>query len=190
MKQKNSGKIYNKPSFLLTALISIYPILVVGNINQAPESSQSNITQKTQKLPVSESKASNQRQESKTLIVKTALKYFVLTYSKNRVAIKGHQLDLSLDRKKCNTHIIDRFNKEISQIINDIFKKKELQTAVKKKEINTVEISMEGKSYFTKFSSRVGQTFLYFPKEILRMKWEEKFNCQKEKKPSTNTEEN
>ncbi|MDE0518941.1 MAG: hypothetical protein OXH36_05235 [Bdellovibrionales bacterium] len=184
-----------KHSFLFTALISIYSILAVGKISKTSELSQPNMAQKTKKLSVSESKASNKKntknkeQDSKTLVVKTALKYFVLMYSKNRVAIKGHQLDLSLDRKKCNTHIIDRFNKEISQIINDIFRKKELKTTVKEKEINTVEISMEGKSYFIPFSSRVGQTFLYFPKEILRMKWEEKLNCQKkkkEKKPFTN----
>ena len=105
----------------------------------------------------------------------------MLTYNKNRVAIKGYQMDLSLDRKECNAHIITRFNKETSHLIRDALKGKEMKDTVKKKEIDTVEIQINKKSYFTKFSSKVAQTFLYYPKEVLRMKWEEKFNCEKKK---------
>ena len=140
-------------------------------------------------LPVKKKSPKSKKEGSKTLIVRTALKYFVLTYNKNRVAIKGYQMDLSLDRQKCNAYIIDRFNKETTHIIRDALKGKEMKSTVKKKEIDTVEIQVEGKSYFTKFSSKVAQTFLYYPKEVLRMKWEEKFNCQKKqkkKKPYTN----
>ena len=133
-------------------------------------------------IPAKKKNLKNKKEDSKTLIVRTALKHFVHTYSKKRVAIKGYQMDLSLDRKKCNAHIIDRFNKETTQLIREALKSKEMKNAVKKKEIDTVEIQMEGKSYFTKFSSKMAQTFLYYPKEVLRMKWEEKFNCTKKKK--------
>ena len=59
-------------------LISIYPILVEGNTNKAPESSQQNTTKKTKTLPVSESislkekLSKNKKEENKTLIVSTA----------------------------------------------------------------------------------------------------------------------
>ena len=175
---------------LFTFLIILYPILVEGNTNKPLEPSQLNTTQKqkAKELSVSEStpakkkNTKRKKQESKILIVKTALKYFVLNYGKNRVDIKGHQMDLSLDRKKCNAHIIDRFNKETAQLIRDALKNKEIKSTIKKKEIDIVEIQIEGKSYFIKFSSQIGQTLLYYPKEILRMKWEEKFNCEAKKK--------
>lgn len=169
-----------KYKLLITLLIIIYPIPVGGN-EQALELPQSNIIQKTKKSTVNKPSSEKKKTESETLIVRTALKYFVLTYSKEKVAIKGYQMDLSLDRKKCNAHIIDRFNKETTQLIRELLKKK-MKSTVKKKEIDTVEIRIQGKSYFTKFSSRIAQTFLYYPKEVLRMKWEEKFNCEKKKK--------
>ena len=170
------------------------PILVGGNTNKTLKLSQSNTTQKIKKLSASESiplkkkSPKNEDSGSKTLIVRTALKHFILTYSKKRVAIKGHQLDLSLDRKKCNVHIIDRFNKETTQIIREALKSKEMKNTVKKKEIDTVEIQIEGKSYFTKFSSKIAQTFLYYPQEVIRMKWEEKFNCEKKRKVKKKTQ--
>lgn len=173
---------------LLIFLISMCPILVGGSTNKTPKSSQPNTKQKIKKIPVSESTplkkklSKNKKEESKTLIVRTALKHFVLTYSNKKVSIKGYQMDLSLDRKKCNAHIIDRFNTETSQIIREALKSKEMKNTVKKKEIDTVEIQIEGKSYFTKYSSKIGQTFLYYPKEALRMKWEEKLNCENKKK--------
>lgn len=177
-----------KYQLLITLLIIICPILVGGNTNKILKSSQPNTTQKIKKLSVSEfiplkkKLSKNKKEESKTLTVRTALKQFVLTYNKNRIAIKGYQMDLSLDRKKCNTHIIDRFSKETTQLIREALKSKEMKNTVKQKEIDTVEIQIEGKSYFTKFASKVAQTFLYYPKEVLRMKWEEKFNCEKKKK--------
>ena len=170
-----------KYKLLTTLLIIIYPIFVGGN-EQALELPQSNIKQKTKKSTVNKPLSEKKKTESKTLIVRTALKHFVLTYSKEKVAIKGYQMDLSLDRKKCNAHIIDRFNKETIQLIREALESKKMKSTVKKKEIDTVEIRIQGKSYFTEFSSRVAQTFLYYPKEVLRMKWEEKFNCEKKKK--------
>ena len=173
-------------NYLIFLFLSInFSIPAWGDTNKPLQPPQTRATQETKKSSVSKSSPANKKnkkQENKTLIVKTALKQFILTYNKNKVAIKGHQLDLSLDRKKCNAHIITRFNKEITQIIRDALKKKEMKSTIKKKEIDTVEIQIAGKSYFTQFSSQIGQTFLYFPKEILRMKWEEKFNCQKKTK--------
>ena len=173
-------------------LLMTLPLSAWGNKNKLSQLSQPQETKETKKSlvrkttsPAKKKSPKGNTDERKTLIVKTALKQFILTYNKNRVDIKGHQMDLSLDREKCNAHIIDRFNKEIAQTIKDTLKKKEIKTTVKKKEIDTVEIQIEGKSYFTQFSSKIGQTFLYFPKEVLRMKWEEKLNCTKKSKKTT-----
>ena len=177
----------------LIFILLIFIIPAWGNINEplqlalSKEINQSSISKST---PVKQKSPKSKKEKSKTLIVRTALKYFVLTYNKERIAIKGHQLDLSLDRKKCNTHIIDRFNKEITQIIRDALTSKEMKNTVKKKEIDTVEIQIEEKSYFTKFSSKVAQALLYYPKEVLRMKWEEKLNCTEKKQQSTKQKKN
>ena len=175
-------KIYMVFTLLLSFIIPAW-----GNTNKPlqpapPKEIKSPISKP---IPAKKKSSKSKTEENKTLIVRTALKHFVLTYNKNRVAIKGYQMDLSLDRKKCNAHIIDRFNKETTQLIREALKSKEMKSTVKKKEIDTVEIQIQGKSYFTKFSSKIAQTFLYYPKEVLRMKWEEKFNCEKKTKKKT-----
>ena len=158
------------------------------NTNNPSKLPQSKLTKKTKESSVSKTapakkkKSKRRKNKSNTLIVKTALKQFTLTYNKDAIAIKGPQLDLSLKRKKCNAHILDRFNGEIIQIIKEASKKKEIKAKSKKKEMDTVKVQIENKTYFIKFSSRIGQTFLHLPKEVLRMKWEEKFNCTKKKK--------
>ena len=114
------------------------------------------------------------------LIVKTALKQFTLTYSKKQVAITGYMMDLSLDRKKCNAHIIDRFNQDIKKIIRT--NKKALLKKNSKKNIETLQVSIAGKIYFIRGRSKAGAIFLSLPREIVRMKWEERLNCEKNKK--------
>ena len=115
-----------------------------------------------------------------TIIVQTALKKFTLIYNINQVTIKGYMMDLSLKRKKCNTHIIDRFNQDIKNMIKA--NKKILQNTWKgKKSIEILEVQVEGQSYFVNGRSPTGLQFLSLPKEITRMKWEEKFNCEKKK---------
>ena len=176
-------------------LIAIFLLLslnipIWGSTDKPLQLSQSNSTKKNKQIisqqiiPHKEKNSKSEANKSKILIVKTAFKQFTLTYSKSKAAIKGNQLNLSLNRKKCNAHILDRFNRETVQIIKDTLKKKEMKITNKKKEIDTIEIQAEGKSYFVKSVSRIGQTFLHLPKEILRMKWEEKFNCTKKKKKS------
>ncbi len=114
-----------------------------------------------------------------TLIVKVAFKQFTLTYSKKQVAITGYMMDLSLDRKKCNAHIIDRFNQDIKKIIRT--NKKALLKKNSKKNIETLQVSIAGKIYFVRGRSKAGAIFLSLPREIVRMKWEERLNCEKNK---------
>ena len=172
-----------KYCLIILFFLIIFIIPIGGHTNKPLQSPHSKATRKTKELSVnklSPTKKKNPKgkiNKSNLLIVKTTFKKFTLTYNKDTVAIKGKQLNLSLNRKKCNAHILDRFNKEITQTIKNALKKKEMKTTNKKKGIDTIEIQIEGKSYFVKFESQIGQTFLYFPKELSRMKWEEKFNC-------------
>ena len=116
-------------------------------------------------------------EENKTLIVKTVPKNITVTYNRNTVAIKIHQMDLSLYRKECNAHIIDRFNQEITLLIEEAFTREELKTTMENPEIRTIEVQIDNVSYLTSFSTPIAKALLYLPKEIMRMKWEEKFNC-------------
>ena len=116
-------------------------------------------------------------EENKTLIVKTVLKNITLTYNRNTVAITAHQMDLSLDRKECNAHIIDRFNQEITLLIEEAVTREELKATMENPEIHTIEVQIDKVSYFTSLSTPIARVLLYLPKEIMRMKWEEKLNC-------------
>ena len=48
-----------------------------------------------------------------SIVVQTNLKKFTLNYSKQKISIKGFLLNLNLTRKKCNSHIFDRFEQHI-----------------------------------------------------------------------------
>ena len=115
---------------------------------------------------------------SHTLIVQTALKTWTLTYSKKQVAINGYMMDLSLKRKKCNTHIIDRFNKTIQKIIKTNQKHLTKNLKLENQTKETLQITLDGKIYFTNGRLKPGAIFLSLPGEILRMKWEENLNCE------------
>ena len=118
-----------------------------------------------------------------SLIVKTALKQYTLTFNRNKVAIKGYMMNLSLHRKKCNAHILDRFNQDIKQIIKKY--KKDLKKEWKgKQSIATLKVQIGDQHYFMDGRSKAGLVFLAVPKEIIRMKTEEKLNCPT-KKPSS-----
>ena len=114
------------------------------------------------------------------IIVKTHLKKFTLTYNRKKVRIEGYMMNLSLNRKKCNSHIIDRFNQDIKKIIRKY--KKDLKKEWKgKKNIATLKVHLRGRQYFLNGDSKAGMVFLAIPKEIIRMKKEEKLNCPTKK---------
>ena len=119
----------------------------------------------------------NAEKSSQTLTVKTALKQYTLKYDKNKISIKGYRLDLSLKRKQCNAHIIDRFNNEIRKFIKEQMETGAFQKTVGKTSIETIEIQIGQKNYFISTQSKAGATFLSLPNEIIRMKWEEKIGC-------------
>ena len=113
--------------------------------------------------------------QNQTLIISTLFKQFTLTYSESAVAIKGYKLDLSLQRKECNAHIINRFYKEMSDFIQ-----KWIKSTLNDKQEKGVSVQIEEERYFFDNQSEAGNVLLSLPNEILRMKWEEKFNCKKD----------
>lgn len=173
----------NKISLILSCFLISTVTSVRKGVGQSLQASPIQKALKTNKA--SNPPAKEERVEEKTLKVSTALKHFTVTYNENRVAVKGHQVDLNLDRKECNAHIIKRFNKETDSFIKDFLKKREKNRLVEKAAIDTVEVQIQGKGYFTPSSSSIGRIALYFPQEILRMKWEEKLNCEKNTKKNT-----
>ena len=118
--------------------------------------------------------------EDQILIVSTTLKSFTITYSRAGIAIKGHKLDLSLQRSQCNAHIIDRFNEEISELTKELIKKNILKRN-KNKALENISVQVGEEKYFVDSRLEAGKLFLSFPREFLRMKWEEKFNCEAKK---------
>ena len=135
----------------------------------------------TQKVSDKNKRTLSKKVRSHTWIVKTALKQFTLTYNRNKVAIQGYMMDLSLQRKKCSAHILDRFNKDMKTFIST-HKQGLKKNLTWKKTIETLEIQIDGENYFLKGRSPAGMAFLSLPREITRMKWEEKLNCEKKKK--------
>jgi len=107
-----------------------------------------------------------------SLIVKNKRKSFLINYGKNEIKIKGHLLNLSMTRNKCNDDIMDRFNLKMKKLL----KTKPLSNF---KGDNDIAFKLGGKEYFEHTKSRVGNSLSQIPNEIQRMKFEEKFKCGK-----------
>ena len=168
-------------------LISTLLVLIIGNLYgfwpfalaiKNPHTLKAPNLKNKPHAPVLKQKAGTPH----TLVVQTALKKLTLTYSKKQVAIKSYMMDLSMKRKKCNAHIIDRFNRDIKKMIKTN-RKALKKTHGKKKGIETLEVQISGQKYFVAGRSEAGVRFLSLPREVIRMKWEEKLNCDKKPKP-------
>lgn len=104
-------------------------------------------------------------------------KRFTLHYNSETVAIEAPTMRLSLTRSPCNAHIIDRFGWTMDKLVRQL-------TGRYNTAINTWEYTMSGLSimvgdvlYVSHKGQRIGRQFFLIPDEVLRMKWEEKFNC-------------
>lgn len=105
------------------------------------------------------------------------IKRFTLHYNSETVAIEAPTMRLSLTKRPCNAHIIDRFGWTMGKLVRQL-------TGRYSTAINTWEYTMSGLSvlvgdvlYVSHKGQRIGRQFCLIPDEVLRMKWEEKFNC-------------
>ena len=158
----------------------LYLMLIFGPVAQAIEN-QPIPENQTQKNKTHAPAQKRKTETPHTLIVSTALKKFTLTYNRKQVAIKGYMMDLSMKRKKCNAHIIDRFNQDIKKMLKTNKKSLKKNMERQKKGIETLEVQIGSQTYFLDGRSGAGLRFLSLPREITRMKWEEKLNCDKKK---------
>ena len=109
-------------------------------------------------------------------------RWYTLKFNKYSVSIRGRGMDLSLKKRECNTHVIDRFDSEIRDLIGRLML--EYSPDNERKYIPPyLDIWVEINSRVYKFNNRSkgGRFFLAIPDEIIRMKWEEKFNCSQDK---------
>lgn len=114
--------------------------------------------------------------KQKVIQVQTGLKRFTLTYSRKSIHIKGHLLDLNLDRKKCNAHILDQFKRSMMLLTRNLKKLKKTDSSL------NVRVYFSGQSYSLKSNSKLASRIISLPLEVQRMKFEEKFICSVSKK--------
>lgn len=175
--------------YSLIFLSFICPVFVYGESKSDLVTSSKNsvVTEVSKpKIIVERKKRKKRKKKTKRLIVKTVHKRFDLVYSERKISIKDHRLDLELQRKKCNSHILDSFYYELNSLINTL--KTEAQKTEKELKIDTISVLVGNEEYFIKFGSPIGQFFLSLPLEMIRMKKEEKLNCtmHKERKKADN----
>ena len=103
---------------------------------------------------------------------------FKLEIDKNHnIAIKGRQLNLSLIKNKCNSKIIEDFIGKTQTLI----KAKPLSKTPEK---GRFKVIVDGKEYYESRRSKVGFNLIAIPKEIQRMKIQEKMLCKTQAKSS------
>ena len=102
---------------------------------------------------------------------------FTLIYNRRKVAIDGMRMRLSLTRRECNAHILDRFKSDMATLIGDFTRKYGAGLDTAEYLMMDLRIRIDGKNYIWSDSVRTGHDFLHLPREIHRMKWEEKFAC-------------
>lgn len=105
---------------------------------------------------------------------------FTLIYNRRKVAIDGMRMRLSLTRRECNAHILDRFNADMARLIGDFTRRHNAGLETTEYFMMDLRIQIDGNYYVWSDDVRTGHDFLHLPREIHRMKWEEKFNCSRD----------
>jgi len=90
---------------------------------------------------------------------------YTLNISKGILVIKGHLIDLSIQRDKCNAYLIDRFNLKF---------KEEMNKWPMKKHRSSIRYIYDGVEYYESSKSERGRYLLAIPGEIRQLKMEEK----------------
>ena len=86
---------------------------------------------------------------------------------------------LSLTRRDCNSHILGRFNLEMDKLVREFITKYGTRARRKQYVMKDLRITIDGKNYTSSRALPTGRVFLHLPKEVLRMKWEEKLICSR-----------
>ena len=87
------------------------------------------------------------------------------------------RMRLSLTRKECNAHILDRFNSDMARLIGNFKRRHSAGLDRSEYFMMDLRIRIDGNHYLWSDDVRTGHAFLHLPREIHRMKLEEKLNC-------------
>lgn len=101
---------------------------------------------------------------------------FILSYNNEKISLKGHLLDLNIHRNQCNKKILSNFNSKIKLLLKT-------KALLKSKVANGFKYTHNGETYYEGYKSRLGQNILNIPKELQRMKLEEKYKCLSKNNP-------
>ena len=102
---------------------------------------------------------------------------FSLAYSRDRITIDGLRMRLSLTRRECNAHILDSFNSEMSKLVTKFISENRTGSKVGEFVMMDLKIEIDNETYISSNDLKMGRSLAHLPEEIVRMKWEEKFNC-------------
>ena len=90
---------------------------------------------------------------------------------KENISLHGHQINLNLVKNPCNSKIIEDFVRKTQTLI-------QTRPLSKTPEKGRFKFVVDGKEYYESRRSKVGSNLIAIPKEIQRMKIQEKMLCK------------
>lgn len=109
---------------------------------------------------------------AKELIVVASTTNFKVRFDLTRIWLKGPEMELTLNKNDCNADIIGQFNQRLEILLRT-------NTLKKSQGPGQFRYLVDGSEYFESYQSKAGYVLLTIPKEIQRMKIEEKMLCSK-----------
>lgn len=110
-----------------------------------------------------------------SLAVNADLLNYKLEYNKNIISFDGPSMKINLTTKKCNEHILQEFVRTMDNFMHR-------STLIKKDSTRFVVYNFNGTITKTDMISEQGQILINaLPNEIMRIKIEEKLNCENQK---------
>jgi hypothetical protein len=106
---------------------------------------------------------------AKDLVIEDGHRKYELTIAQKLITYKDELTSLTLAKKKCNAHILERLNKRFDKLLEQPF----LEDA----RPEFLKVKIDGKQFY---GARFGERAVYllaFPREIKKLKMEEGFNC-------------
>lgn len=105
------------------------------------------------------------------LIVTVGNRSYLVGNSSDLITFKSHDVDLSINRKKCNAHIMDRFSRD--------FKKLTLKPFLSSSRPGFIEVKINGIKSFEPKQSERGIALANMYEDFKKMKIEDQLSCPK-----------
>lgn len=102
--------------------------------------------------------------------VSFGLMKYQLIFEEQKAELKGRNLSLSLDRRKCNSYIFDRFKKNVHHNL-------EIMNINANASKEKIEVIAGAKKSFFDHRSKQGRYFLSLPDQFKKVKIESNLKC-------------